>query len=358
MSANHILVVYPEVHKTKIAVYRNVEPLFLKNIAHSEEELSQFEQVIDQKEFRMKFIKDELQKNNFPLDSIEIVIGRSGLVKPVSQGVYRINEAMIKDLNEGIIGKHATNLGAIMAYDIAAEIGKEAYIANPVVVDELSDVARLTGHPLFERRSIYHALNHKHVAAKYAKSMNKKHEELNLIVCHIGRGGVSIGAHKEGRVIDVNQAYDGGGPFGITRSGTLPMGQLVRMCFSGKYSEKEIMEMITEKGGYRAYLGTDNINEINQMLAEGNKKAQLVSYALSYQVSKEIASHVATLEGKVDAIILTGIIFDSQRFLENVKNRIGSIAPIALYPSVNDIEALAMYGYEILKGEVPVKEYI
>jgi len=358
MTANHILVVYPEVHKTKVAVYRNVEPLFLKNISHTEEELSQFENVIDQKEFRMKFIKDELMKNNFPLDSIEIVLGRSGLVKPVSQGVYRINEAMIKDLNDGIIGKHATNLGAIMAYDIAMEIGKEAFIANPVVVDELSDVARLTGHPLFERRSIYHALNHKHVAAKYAKSMNKQYEDLNLIVCHIGRGGVSIGAHKDGKVIDVNQAYDGGGPFGITRTGTLPMGQLVRMCFSGKYSEKEIMDMITEKGGYRAYLGTDNINEINQMLAEGNKKAQLVSYALSYQVSKEIASHVATLEGKVDAIILTGIIFDSQRFLENVKSRIGSIAPIALYPSVNDVEALAMYGYDILKGEVPIKEYI
>lgn len=358
MSANHILVVYPEVHKTKVAVYRNVEPLFLKNISHTEEELSQFENVIDQKHYRMKFIKDELMKNNFPLDSIEIVLGRSGLVRPVSQGVYRINEAMIKDLNDGIIGKHATNLGAIMAHDIATEIGKEAFIANPVVVDELSDVARLTGHPLFERRSIYHALNHKHVAAKYAKSMNKQYKDLNLIVCHIGRGGVSIGAHKDGKVIDVNQAFDGGGPFGITRTGTLPMGQLVRMCFSGEYSEKEIMEMITEKGGYRAYLGTDNINEINQMLAEGNKKAQLVSYALSYQVSKEIASHIATLEGKVDAIILTGIIFDSQRFLENVKSRIGSIAPIALYPSVNDIEALAMYGYEIIKGEVQIKEYI
>ena len=226
MTANHILVVYPEVHKTKVAVYRNVEPLFLKNISHTEEELSQFENVIDQKDFRMKFIKDELMKNNFPLDSIEIVLGRSGLVKPVSQGVYRINEAMIKDLNDGIIGKHATNLGAIMAYDIAMEIGKEAFIANPVVVDELSDVARLTGHPLFERRSIYHALNHKHVAAKYAKSMNKQYEDLNLIVCHIGRGGVSIGAHKDGKVIDVNQAYDGGGPFGITRTGTLTYGTI------------------------------------------------------------------------------------------------------------------------------------
>ncbi len=358
MSSEYILIIYPEVHDTKIAVYRNVEPLFLKTITHSEEELAQFDEVADQKDFRIKFIKEELESNNFPLDSIEIFMGRSGLVKPVSQGVYRINEVMIKDLVEGIVGKHATNLGAIIAYELAKETGKEAYIANPVVVDELSDVARITGHPLFKRRSIFHALNHKHVAKKYAKSVNRKYEDLNLIVCHIGTGGVSIGAHKNGMVIDVNQAYDGGGPFGITRTGTLPMGQLVHMCFSGKYTEKEIMDMITVNGGYKAYLGTDDINEINKMLAEGDKKAQLVSYALSYQVSKEIASHVATLDGKVDAIILTGVIFDSRRFLENVKRRIGSIAPIALYPIVNDIGALASYGYEILRGEVTIKEYI
>ena len=358
MTPKYILIVYPEYHKTKMAVYRNIEPVFMKNISHSEEELASFETVLDQKEFRMNLIKEELQKNNLPLDSIEVIMGRSGMVKPVSEGVYHVNDAMVRDLTKNIQHGHVTNLGGLMAYDLANEIGRNAYIANPVVIDELSDEARFTGHPLFENRSVFHALNHKYVAFKYSKAVNKKYRDLNLIVCHIGRGGVSVGAHEHGKVVDVNQAFDGGGPFGVTRTGTLPMGQLVKMCFSGDYSEKEIMNMITENGGYKAYLGTSNINEINQMIAEGDETAKKVSNALSYQVSKEIASHVATLKGNVDAIILTGIIFDSSRFLENVKLRIGSIAPIALYPSVNDVEALAMFGYKISKSEVEVKEYI
>lgn len=357
MTTKYILVIYPELHKTKVAVYRNVEPVFLKNISHSPKDLKHFKNALEQKDFRMDCVRDELERNYFPLNSMEVIMGRSGLVKPVSQGVYRINEEMVKDLSEGLIGIHVTNLGGLMAYEFAQEIGVNAYIANPVVVDELSDVARITGHPLFKRKSIFHALNHKHVAYKYAKAINRKYEEMNLIVCHIGRGGVSVGAHQNGRVIDVNQAYDGDGPFGVTRSGSLPMGDLVKLCFSGRYKEEEVLDMITTKGGYTAYLGTDNIPEINQMLADGNETALNVSYALSYQVSKEIASHVATLEGKVDAIILTGVIFDSSRFLENVKKRIGSIAPIALYPSVNDVEALAMFGVRVLKNEVEVKEY-
>lgn len=358
MASKYILIVYPEVHKTKIAVYRNIEPVFMKNITHPDEDLSQFKSVLDQKSYRLKQVKAELEKNSIPLDSIEVIMGRSGLVKPVSEGAYHINEAMVKDLEDNILGMHVTNLGGLIAFDLANEVGKNAYIANPVVIDELSDEARFTGHPLFENKSIFHALNHKYVAFKYSKAINRKYKDLNLIVCHIGRGGVSIGAHEKGRVVDVNQAFDGGGPFGITRTGTLPAGQLVRLCFSGEYTKEEIMNMITENGGYKAYLGTANINEINQMIAEGNETAKMVSYALSYQVSKEIASHVATLKGSVDAIILTGIIFDSSRFLENVKMRIGSIAPIALYPSVNDVEALAMFGYKISKNEMEVKEYI
>ena len=358
MTPKYILIVYPEVHKTKMAVYRNIEPVFMKNISHSEADLAQFKTIMDQKEFRMGLIKEELKKNELPLNSIELVMGRSGMVKPVSEGVYHINQAMVKDLENNIIGGHVTNLGGLMAYDLANEIGKQAYIANPVVIDELIEEARFTGHPKFENRSVFHALNHKYVAFKYSKAVNRKYRDLNLIVCHIGRGGVSIGAHEKGRVVDVNQAFDGSGPFGVTRTGTLPMGPLVRMCFSGEYTQDQIMDMITENGGYKAYLGTGNINEINQMIAEGDETARKVSNALSYQVSKEIASHVATLKGKVDAIILTGIIFDSSRFLENVKLRIGSIAPIALYPSVNDVEALAMFGYKISKAEIEVKEYI
>lgn len=358
MSHNYILIVYPEVHKTKVAVFRNLEPVFLKSITHPKERLALFKNVLDQKEYRKEAIRAELEKNSFPLSSIDVVMGRSGMVKPVSQGVYRVNEAMVTDLTHKIRGQHVTNLGGLIAYELAEEIGKNAYIANPVVVDELSDIARFTGHPKFQRASVFHALNHKHVANKYAKSVNKHYEEVNLIVCHIGRGGVSVGAHEKGRVVDVNQAFDGDGPFGVTRTGTLPMGQLVEMCYSGEYTKEQVMEMITEKGGYRAYLGTGNVSEINQMLADGDETALLVSYALSYQVAKEIASHVATLKGDVDAIILTGIIFDSNRFLENVIMRIKSIAPVALYPTVNDVEALAVYGDQLLKGQVEPKEYV
>lgn len=357
MITKNILVIYPEVKVTKLAVYRNTEPIFLKTIKHTPEEIACCENVIDQKDFRMDAIMKELEGNNINLENIELVMGRSGMVKPVSQGVYLIDTNMVNDLNLGVMGVHATNLGGILAFEIANRIGKKAYMANPVVVDELSDVARVTGHPMFERKSIFHALNHKHVACKYSKSINRDYEDLNLIVCHIGSGGISIGAHEKGRVVDVNQAFDGGGPFSVTRTGTLPMGQLIELCFSGKLTKAEIMEMITSKGGYRAYLGTDSITEINTRIAAGDEKATFISHALSYQVSKEIASHVATLSGNVDAIILTGMIFDSERFLENVKNRIGKIAPIALYPSVNDFEALALFGLQVLKEEVPVKEY-
>jgi butyrate kinase len=352
-----ILIIYPEVHETKIAVYRNNEPVFLKTIRHSEEELKPFKKVTDQSDFRMQLIMNELERNNIDLSDVEMVMGRSGLVKPVSQGVYHINDDMVRDLETGIMGIHATNLGGIIAFHIAGKLGVNAYMVNPVVVDELSDVARVTGHPKFDRKSIFHALNHKHVACKYAKSRNQKYEDLNLIVCHIGSGGISIGAHQKGRVVDVNQAFDGGGPFSITRTGTLPMGQLVEYCFSGEHSKEEVLKMIREEGGYKAYLGTDNLQKINRLIAEGDEKARFISYALSYQVAKEIASHYATLEGEVDAIILTGLIFDSERFLENVKRRISKIAPIALYPSVNDFEALAVFATRVLRNEIQVKEY-
>ena len=352
-----ILIVYPEVRETKVAVYRNNEPVFLKTIRHSDQELSGFEKVTDQYEFRLRLIMEELEKNSIDLTDVEMVMGRSGLVKPVSQGVYHINEEMVRDLEVGVMGIHATNLGGIIAYNIAEKLGVKAFMVNPVVVDELSDVARVTGHPDFMRKSIFHALNHKHVACKYAKSNNKKYEDLNLIVCHIGSGGISIGAHQKGFVVDVNQAFDGGGPFSITRTGTLPMGQLVEYCFSGDHTREEVLKMLREEGGYKAYLGTDNLQKINRLIAEGNEKARSISYALSYQVAKEIASHYATLEGEVDAIILTGLIFDSERFLENVKRRISKIAPIALFPSVNDFEALAVFATRVLRNEITVKEY-
>jgi butyrate kinase len=357
MINKNILIIYPEEPVTKVAIYRNTEPIFLKTIKHSEEDINSFHHFIDQIDFRLNAILYELDANSINLDNIEVIMGRSGLVKPVEQGVYEIDDSMIEDLKEGIMGIHATNLGGLLAYGMAQKLGKKAYMANPVVVDELSDVARITGHPKFTRKSIFHALNHKFVSNQYAKSIHKQYEDLNLIVCHIGTGGISIGAHEKGRVVDVNQAYDGGGPFSITRTGTLPMGQLVEMCFSGEVTKDEMLEMITSKGGYCAYLGTRSISEINKRIANGDEVAKSISSALSYQVSKEISSHYATLSGDVDCIILTGIIFDSEQFLKNVKDRVGGLAPIALYPSVNDFCALASFGLMILKGEVEVKKY-
>ena len=284
-------------------------------------------------------------------------MARSGLVKPLKSGVYEINERMIHDLKIGVMGMHETNLGGLIAHQIAQQIGVKAYMADPVVVDELSDMARVTGHPLFVRKSIFHALSHKFFARKYAKSINKQYEDLNLIVCHVGLGGISIGAHLKGQVVDVNQAFDGGGPFSITRTGTLPMGQLVRLCYSGEYTQEQVLRMLNSEGGYSAYLGTDSISQIDKMIAEGDEKALFISEACAYQVSKEIASHYATLEGELDAIILTGNIFNSQLFLDNVKKRVGKLAPMALYPSVNDLEAHAVNALRVLKGEVEVFTY-
>ncbi len=357
MIKKNILVIYPEEDVTKIAVYRNTEPLFLKTIKHSVDTLEAFDHFTEQIELRLNSIVDELENNGLHLDDIEIIMGRSGLMKPVKQGVYEITAKMIEDLKEGAMGMHATNLGGLISYHLAEKLGIKAYVANPIVVDELSDVARITGHPRFKRKSIFHALNHKFVSEQYAKSVHRQYDDLNLIVCHIGKGGISIGAHEKGKVVDVNQAHDGGGPFSITRSGTLPMGQLIELCFSGEMTKDEVMEMITEKGGYSAYLGTSNISKINERIANGDQEAMDISYALSYQVSKEIASHYATLKGEVDCIILTGIIFDSDQFLKNVKNRLAGLAPIALYPTVNDFASLASFGLLVLKNEIDVKQY-
>ncbi|MAE08141.1 MAG: butyrate kinase [Bacteroidetes bacterium] len=357
MITKNILIIYPEAAVTKIAIYRNSEPVFLKTIRHSDEDINSFEHFLDQVDFRLNSIFNELENNSIKVSNIEIVMGRSGLIKPVQQGVYEITPSMTEDLKKGVMGIHVSNLGGLLAFNMAKKIGKKAYIVNPIVVDELSDVARITGHPQFKRKSIFHALNHKFVSTLYAKSIHKQYEDLNLIVCHIGTGGISVGAHEKGRVVDVNQAYDGGGPFSVARTGTLPMGQLVELCFSGDVTKDEVMEMITSKGGYYAYLGTSSISKINERIANGDEKALAISYALSYQISKEIASHYATLKGDVDCIILTGIIPDNEQFIVNVKERVRGLAPIALYPSVNDFAAFASFGLMVLKGEIEVKKY-
>lgn len=357
-SNNLILAINPGSTSTKIAVFSGEEQIFVKNIKHSSDELAPFIKITDQYEFRKNIILEELKANNIDLQSLKVIVGRGGLVKFIPSGVYSVNDAMIADLKAGINGEHASNLGGLIAHDIAKSIqGSQAFIADPVVVDELDDLARISGHPLFERVSIFHALNQKAIARTYAKESNKKYEDLNLIVVHLG-GGISVGAHLKGRVVDVNEALNGEGPFSPERSGTLPVGQLAKLCFSGKYTLAEVKKMITGQGGFVAYLGTNDAYEVEKRAAAGDEKAELIESAMAYQVSKEIGAMSTVLKGKIDAILLTGGIAYGKPFVAKIKERIEFLAPVFVYPGEDEMRALAMNGHLILSGEIKASQYV
>ncbi|MFZ4741156.1 MAG: butyrate kinase [Bacteroidales bacterium] len=355
---NRILAINPGSTSTKIAVFEGSKQIFLKNIKHSSEEISKFDKITDQYEFRKNIILEELKNASIEIDSLQVIVGRGGLVKPIPSGVYEVNEALIADLKVGVLGQHASNLGGLIANDIAKSIsGARAFIADPVVVDEFHDLARISGHPLFERQSIFHALNQKAIARTYAKSQNRKYEDINLIVAHLG-GGISVGAHQKGKVIDVNQALDGEGPFSPERSGTLPAGALVKLCFNKKYSFVEILRMITGQGGYVAYLGTNDAYEVEKAAQAGDAKAQLIQDAMAYQVAKEIGAMSTVLMGKVDAILLTGGIAYGKPIVDAIVKRVAHLAPVQVYPGEDEMQALAMNGLMVINNEVEVKKYI
>ncbi len=352
-----ILAINPGSTSTKIAVYQNSNPIFLKNLKHSTEELEQYETVADQFNFRKQVILDELKAADIRIDLIRAVVGRGGLVNPIESGVYEVNDLLKEHLRNSPFGEHASNLGGLIADDMAKSMDNaRAFIADPVVVDELSDLARVSGHPAFERVSIFHALNQKAVARQHAKSVMKKYEELNLIVVHLG-GGISVGAHEKGRVIDVNQALDGDGPFSPERSGTLPVGQLVSMCFSGKYSQAQIKKMIKGEGGFVGYLGTNSAYDIEQKAIAGDEKAKFYFEAMAYQVAKEIGAMYSVLKGDVDGILITGGIAYSKLFINMVTERVYKIGPVHVYPGEDEMNALAMNGLMAMNGEVEIKEY-
>jgi butyrate kinase len=355
---NHqILAINPGSTSTKIAVYHNAKPVFLKSILHDPEALSKFKRIGDQYEFRKSIILKELNDSNINIYAIEAVVGRGGLVRPIESGVYNINDRLKKDLLEGVMGEHASNLGGLIAYDIAQDLpGCRAFIADPVVVDEMQDVARVAGHPRFQRFSIFHALNQKATARAYSRLMNRKYEDLNLVIAHLG-GGVSVGAHRKGKVIDVNQALDGEGPFSPERSGSLPSGALAKLCFEGTLTLDEIKRMITGEGGYVAYLGTNSAYEVELLAQDGDETASLIQDAMSYQIGKEIAAMCAVLHGDVDAIILTGGISHNPMVVEYIKKMVSPMAPVVIYPGEDEMHALAMNGLMVLKGEIKPKEY-
>lgn len=351
-----ILSINPGSTSTKIAVFEGEENVFQKNLKHSAEELAPFAKIADQFEFRKDAILSVLKEENIDINSIDYVIGRGGLVKPIPSGVYECTEQLLSDLKIGLQGEHASNLGGLIANDIAKQLNKKAYIADPVVVDELQDVARLSGHPEFDRVSIFHALNQKAIARTYAKDVNKKYEDLNLIVVHLG-GGISVGAHKQGKVIDVNNALDGDGPFSPERSGNLPSGALAKACFSGKYTLAEIKKMISGKGGYVAYLDSNDAYVVETRAKEGDKKAELVQEAMVYQVAKEIGAMATVLQGKVDAILVTGGIAYGKPFVDSLKQKVEFIAPIAVYPGEDEMKALALNALMLHRGEIVAQQY-
>ncbi|HEX2394499.1 MAG TPA: butyrate kinase, partial [Bacteroidales bacterium] len=321
------------------------------------QQLKKFKRISDQYELRKTIILEELKASNINIDIIEVIVGRGGLVRPIESGVYIVNDRLRHDLLEGVMGEHASNLGGLIAHDIARELPKcRAFIADPVVVDELQDVARIAGHPMFQRYSIFHALNQKATARAYSRLMNRKYEELNLVLAHMG-GGISIGAHRKGKVIDVNQALDGEGPFSPERSGTLPSGALAKLCFSGKHTLDDVKRMITGEGGYVAYMGTNSAYEVELLAQDGDERARLIQDAMSYQIGKEIASMCAVLHGDVDAIILTGGISHNPMVVEYIKKMVSFIAPVVIYPGEDEMHALAMNGLMVLKGEIKPREY-
>ncbi len=352
-----ILAVNPGSTSTKFGLYRDDEIVFVESISHSSDELAEYKKISEQFSFRKKLIMEELDKRDVAISDIKAVVGRGGLLKPIESGIYEVNELMKKDLASGERGEHASNLGGLIADDIAREIpGSKAFIVDPVVVDEMHDVARLSGHPLIQRKSIFHALNQKAVARTYAESVNREYEELNLIVAHMG-GGISIGAHIKGRVLDVNNALNGEGPFSPERAGSLPAGQLVQLCFSGKYSEGEIMKMLSGKGGMVAYLGTNDFREICKRAAEGDEEARLVQQASSYQVGKDIAAAAAVMKGEVDAIILTGGMAHQQAHTDYIREMTGFIAEVIICPGEDELKALSHSGLLALNNRIKVKDY-
>ncbi len=353
-----ILSINPGSTSTKIAIFRNLDEEFTFTIRHSIEELRRYDRIFDQYDFRKQVIIEAIEEANIDIRNINAVVGRGGLVRPIPSGVYRVNTKMLEDLRNELYGEHASNLGAILAYEIAKVIGPNvpSFIADPVVVDELDEIARISGHPELPRVSIFHALNQKAVARRFAREQKKRYDELNLIVVHLG-GGITVGAHKNGRVIDVNNGLDGEGPFSPERSGTLPAGQLARLCFSGKYTYIDIRKMITGRGGIVAYLGTNSAIDVEKRIAQNDDRAKLIYQAMAYQIAKEVGAASTTLKGNVDAILITGGLANSLSLVDWIKERISFIAPIFVYPGEDEMFALTECVFYALKGDTQIRDY-
>ena len=354
--AYKLLIITPGSTSTKIGVYSDEKEVLVETLRHSSDEIAKYDSIFEQKGFRKEVIMNVLKENNIDLNSLDAIVGRGGMLRPIPGGTYEVTDKLLEDLKVGVSGQHASNLGGILASEIANEVGIRSFIVDPVVVDELQDVARISGIPELPRRSIFHALNQKAVAKRYAKENGSKYDDLNLVVVHMG-GGVSVAAHRGGLVVDVNNTLDGDGPFSPERSGSVPVGDLVKLCFSGKYTQSEIYSKIVGKGGYVAYLNTNDARDVLKAREEGNEYASLIFDAFIYQICKAIGEMSTVLNGKVNQIILTGGIAYSPIVVNAIKEKVQWISDLTIYPGEDELLALAQGAIRVLNGEEEAREY-
>lgn len=351
-----ILTINPGSTSTKIAVFEDEKEVFSKTLRHRAEELEGYGSIPDQRGFRAGLVEEALEENGIRLSDLTAIACRGGLIRPIRSGTYRVNETMLQDCREGIFGQHASNLGALIGHDMGEKAGIPVFVTDPPSVDEMCASARYSGHPIISRVSLFHALNQKAVARRFAAENGRRYDELNLLVCHMG-GGISVGAHVKGDVADTENAFGGEGPFTPGRAGSMPVNQIVDLCFSGEYSREEIMDMLTREGGIYAYTGTTSMQEITDRAAKGEEDIRELLDAFCYQVAKEIAAMAAAMNGDVDQILLTGGIAYSETITADLIRRIGWIAPVTVYPGEDEMLSLAQGALRVLRGEEPALEY-
>ncbi len=351
-----LLIINPGSTSTKIAVYEDEKEVFSENIAHSAEEIAPYGRIVEQKSFRKEIILRVLKDRAIDPARFDAVVGRGGLLKPIPSGIYAVNDRLLEDLFKGVQGEHASNLGGLLADEVARPLGIPAFIVDPVVVDELAGWARLTGIAEIKRRSIFHALNHKYTARRAARELGRPYEDVNLIVCHLG-GGCTVGVHEKGRVIDVNNGFNGEGPIAPERAGTVPAADLVELCFSGSFSKDDIKRKITGKGGMVALLKTNDMRQTEARIQAGDAEAALVFEAMVTTVAKQVGACAGVLKGRVDGIVLTGGLACSRRVIDGIVERIAFLGRIFVYPGENELIALATAALRVLRGEDQAKIY-
>ena len=352
MPKYNILTINPGSTSTKIALFKDNELEFEQVLRHPAEELNQFSKLIDQYEYRKEKIINFLEEKNITLKDLDAISCRGGLIGPIPSGTYTINDSLFTRLSTDVV--HASNLAGIIGYNLSKELGIPSYITDPVTVDEMAPIAKVTGIPGIERKSKFHALNQKAIARRAAKQLNRKYDESNFIVIHIG-GGISIGAHEKGKVIDVNNVIDGDGPMAPTRAGSIPVEAVIDLCFSGKYTRTELKEYVSQRAGLTDYLGTSDVRDVQEMMEQGNEQAKMLYEAMAYQICKNVGAMATVLKGKIDAIVVTGGVAYSKQFIRLLKERIDFIGEVIVIPGEEEMLALAEGALRVLTGEEEAK---